>query len=84
MLIGQQGRWLIFLAAATDDQLGFASHSTEVYNAWVAKGRSAELHLYAAGGHGFGILPNNTPSDLWTVAFEKWLQFKEFIPRDGR
>jgi predicted esterase len=30
-----------FIVMATDDELGFAPASTEVYNAWIAAGRSA-------------------------------------------
>ena len=38
----------IFLAAASDDQLGFAPSSTEAYNRWLGQRRSAELHIYAS------------------------------------
>jgi hypothetical protein len=34
----------------------------------------AELHLYAQGGHGFGMRKRNLPVDAWPLAFEAWLQ----------
>jgi acetyl esterase/lipase len=33
----------MFIAAATDDQLGLAPHSVELYNKWLASKHSAEL-----------------------------------------
>jgi dienelactone hydrolase len=69
----------IFLAAASDDQLGFALHSTEIYNAWLGQRRSAELHLYEKGGHGFGLLKRGLPVDSWTDRFADWLRFHGFL-----
>jgi dienelactone hydrolase len=69
----------IFLAAASDDQLGFATASTEVYNAWLAQRRSAELHIYAKGGHGFGMRQQGLPVDSWSARFEDWLRFQGLL-----
>ena len=69
----------IFLTAATDDDLGFASDSAEVYNAWIARRRPAELHLYAKGGHGFGMFQRGLPVDSWTARFEDWLRFNGLL-----
>lgn len=63
----------LFLLAATDDGLGLAAHSVHLYNDWVAAGKSAELHLYSAGGHGFGMRTQNLPSDRWIELFADWL-----------
>jgi acetyl esterase/lipase len=71
----------LFLVMATDDQLGFAPSSTEVYNAWIAAHRSAELHVYAKGGHGFGMLRRGLPVDSWTDRFEDWLAFQGLLKR---
>lgn len=64
----------IFVLAATDDQIGLAPHSVALYNDWTAAGKSAELHLYAQGGHGFGMRTQNLPSDSWIELFIDWLQ----------
>ena len=64
---------------ASDDQLGFAPASTEVYNAWLAQRRSAELHIYAKGGHGFGWRQQGLPVDSWSARFEDWLRFQGLL-----
>ncbi len=63
----------MFIAAASDDPLGLALDSVELYSAWVAAGGSAELHLYAAGGHGFGMRRQGLPSDTWIRRYDEWL-----------
>ncbi len=63
----------IFLTAATDDPLGLAAHSIDLYNKWIAAKHSAELHLYSKGGHGFGMRVQHLPSDSWIDRFGDWL-----------
>ena len=63
----------MFLLAATDDQVGLAPHSVRLYSDWTAAGKSAELHLYSTGGHGFGMRTQNLPSDRWIELFGDWL-----------
>ena len=63
----------MFLLAATDDQIGLATHSVRLYSDWIAAGKSAELHLYSVGGHGFGMRTQNLPSDRWIELFGDWL-----------
>ncbi len=64
----------MFILAATDDPLQLAPHSVELYRDWTRAGRSAELHLYARGGHGFGMRRQNLPSDRWIERFADWLE----------
>jgi acetyl esterase/lipase len=64
----------IFLLAASDDSLGLASHSLSLYSDWTKAGKSAELHLLAKGGHGFGMRKQNLPSDHWIELFALWLR----------
>ncbi len=63
----------IFVCAASDDQLGLAPHSTDIYNEWLAAKQPAELHIFEKGGHGFGMRKNNIPTDRWIDRFEEWL-----------
>lgn len=63
----------IFLVAATDDQLGLALDSVKLYSQWIATKKPAELHLYAKGGHGFGMRKQNLPTDQWIERFGEWL-----------
>lgn len=63
----------LFLAAASDDQLGLAVPSLAMYTNWIKAGKSAEMHIYAKGGHGFGIKKQNIPTDSWIDRFGDWL-----------
>jgi acetyl esterase/lipase len=64
----------MFIAAATDDQLGLVPDSLNLYSKWLAAGKSAEIHIYSKGGHGFGMRKQNLPSDQWIDRFGEWLQ----------
>jgi acetyl esterase/lipase len=64
----------LFIAVATDDELGFAPHSIELYNQWYRAKQPVELHVYDKGGHGFGMRKKNTSSDNWIVDFENWFR----------
>lgn len=63
----------MFLAAAADDQLRLAPDSTSLFETWLAAGKSAELHIYAKGGHGFGMREQKLPTDQWIERFGDWL-----------
>ena len=63
----------VFAAVAADDPL-LRNASLPVFQAWRAAGKSAELHIYAAGGHGFGLVPHATTSDHWIDEFYWWLE----------
>lgn len=63
----------LFILAAADDPVVPAIHSKELFSRWHAAGHSAELHLYATGGHGFGMLEQGLPSDRWIEMFYEWL-----------
>ena len=69
----------MFLIAATDDPLGLASVSVDLYNAWYTANKSVELHLYSRGGHGFGMRKQNLPSDTWIDRFGDWLQIQGLL-----
>jgi acetyl esterase/lipase/lysophospholipase L1-like esterase len=69
----------MFLAAASDDQLGLAPHSVDLYNKWIASKHTAELHLYVKGGHGFGMRKQNIPTDHWIDRFGDWLDLQGLL-----
>ncbi len=71
----------LFLAAATDDQLGLANDSVELYERWTGAHKSAELHMYAKGGHGFGMRKQGFPSDEWIDRFAEWLGSQGWMTR---
>jgi acetyl esterase/lipase len=69
----------LFAAAATDDQLGLAPDSIVLYEKWTAAHKSAELHMYAKGGHGFGMHKQGIPTDHWIDTFAAWLQLQGWL-----
>jgi acetyl esterase/lipase len=71
----------MFVAAATDDQLGLAPASVALYSKWIAAKKPAELHMYAKGGHGFGMHKQGTASDTWIDQFGNWLALQGFLKR---
>jgi acetyl esterase/lipase len=72
---------MLFIAAATDDELHLVPMSLNLYSKWLAGGNSAELHIYAKGGHGFGMNKKNLPSDTWIDRFGDWLGAQGLLNR---
>jgi acetyl esterase/lipase len=66
----------IFIAAASDDDLGLATHSVHIYLKWLDARQPAELHMYERGKHGFGMKKQNIPTDNWIERFYEWLQMQ--------
>jgi len=71
----------MFIAAATDDSLGLAPASIDLYWRWTGAKKSAELHMYAKGGHGFGMHKQNLPTDGWIDRFAEWLELQGFLKK---
>lgn len=69
----------IFIAVARDDVFGFQKHCTALFDQWNAAGKSAELHVYDEGGHGFGMRKQNLPSDHWIERFGEWLDARGWL-----
>jgi acetyl esterase/lipase len=69
----------LFIAHAQDDPLVPAVSSTAIFDAWQAAKRPAELHIYAQGGHGFGMRAQGLPVDRWPSDFEAWLGSRGLI-----
>lgn len=62
-----------FLAWTQDDQQA-GDAVARFYAALVAAGDRPEAHIYAAGGHGFGLRHQGTTSDHWIDQFYQWLE----------
>ena len=71
----------MFIVAATDDQLGLAPDSILLYEKWTAAHKSVELHMYAKGGHGFGMRKQNLPTDQWIDRFAEWLDMQGWLKK---
>jgi acetyl esterase/lipase len=63
----------IFMAWAQDDNLTLGP-VVRFHDALMAAGHKPEVHVYSAGGHGFGIRKQGTSSDHWIDAFYYWLE----------
>lgn len=62
----------VFLAWAQDDPVALEPER-KFYDALAAAGCKAEVHIFSAGGHGFGMRTQGTTSDHWVDAFYFWL-----------
>jgi acetyl esterase/lipase len=61
-----------FLMHAQDDKTVPVMNSIAFYQAMLKAGVKGELHLYQAGGHGFG-LNNSTTKDEWFERCKNWM-----------
>jgi len=71
----------MFIAAASDDGLGLAPASVEIYTKWLNAHKSVELHMYAQGNHGFGMRKQNLSTDHWIDSFSEWLALQGFMKK---
>lgn len=62
----------MFVICASDDPLGLAPGSIELYSSWLAADKPVGMHMYAKGGHGFGMKKQDLPSDHWIERFYDW------------
>ena len=61
-----------FLVAAEDDNVVPVENSLMFYHALLDNKVKAEMHIYQAGGHGFGLY-NKTTKDLWFDRLTNWM-----------
>ncbi len=62
----------LFSVIAQDDALLYRL-AEGLYADWTDAERSAELHIYRRGNHGFGMVKQGSPSDRWINLFHEWL-----------
>jgi acetyl esterase/lipase len=63
-----------FLLQAEDDRLDDVNHSLVYYVALKKAGVPVEMHLYAQGGHAFGLRRTKFPVTEWPQLLETWLE----------
>ncbi|HUL53062.1 MAG TPA: alpha/beta hydrolase [Opitutaceae bacterium] len=61
-----------FLACSYDDQ-GSAALVAQLFLKFREAAVPAELHIYARGGHGFGLRPTPLPVGSWTARVQDWM-----------
>jgi acetyl esterase/lipase len=69
----------VFFAHAGDDRIS-PENSIRMYLALREAGVPAELHVFASGGHGFGLRPTDNPCCHWPDYCEQWLRQQKLIP----
>lgn len=63
-----------FLVQAEDDHVDNVNDSLAYYIALKNAGVPVEMHLYAHGGHAFGLRPTKLPITRWPQLVESWLR----------
>ncbi|HEY7311575.1 MAG TPA: alpha/beta hydrolase [Gemmataceae bacterium] len=69
----------IFLAHGGDDLISSPEHSVFMYLALKRAGVPAELHIYAAVAHDFGVRKSDRPCSTWTRFCAAWLGHQGFL-----
>jgi acetyl esterase/lipase len=72
---------LTFLLQAEDDHVDDAHDSLAYYIALKKAGVPVEMHLYAQGGHAFGLRRTELPITGWPQLVETWLAAIGMIPK---
>jgi len=67
-----------FFALAYNDN-GPLDGSLKMMSALKQAGVSAELHVYSAGGHGFGMRAGDKPHQTWPKRCEEWIRAEGFL-----
>lgn len=72
---------LLLIHADDDKGVPVFPHSIRLYEAWKKAGAPVELHVYAQGGHGFGIHKKNLPVDTWPDRLRDWMAAQGLLGR---
>jgi len=75
----------LLLVHATDDPVSPVDNSVVMYLALKRAGVPVEMHLYATGGHPFGVRKRGLPVDTWPQRCEEWMRSQGILkPASGR
>lgn len=72
-----------FFAVAHDDKLA-PVEAARLFLEYQRLGRPAEVHVYAAGGHGFGMRRSGKPIDDWPARCAEWMRASGFLLTDAK
>lgn len=70
----------VFFAHAGDDRIS-SENSIQMYLALKRCSVPAELHVYASGGHGFGLRPSANPCSTWPARCAEWLKSRGLLEK---
>lgn len=71
----------LFTAVAWDDSERMTKAATALVDNWKTAKRPAELHVFADGGHGFGMNRKGKASDMWIDLLEQWMVRGNLLPK---
>jgi acetyl esterase/lipase len=71
------------LVQAEDDNVDSTRNSLVYFAALKNAGVPAELHIYAHGGHAFGVRPTSNPITSWPALAETWMRTIGMISAEG-
>ena len=77
---GHESDAAYILVQAEDDPIDTVKNSLVYYAALKKAGVPVEMHLYAHGGHGFGLRRTNSPITGWPELVETWLETIGMMP----
>lgn len=69
-----------FIVQAEDDHVDGVEQALVYYRALSDAEVPVEMHLYAKGGHAFGLRPTQLPITHWPTLAEEWLRTIHVIP----
>ena len=69
-----------FLWHCSDDSVVRPGNSIVFYEALIAAGVPAELHVYEKGGHGIGLAAGKAGVEEWSNACVSWLRGRQLLP----
>src|SRR5262249_51176458 len=74
----------ILLIHASDDKISIVDHSVIMYLALKRAAVPTEMHIYASGGHGFGVRESAYPCSTWKQRCVDWLRNQGFLKSSGK
>jgi acetyl esterase/lipase len=74
----------VFLAHGGDDLISSPEGSVYMYLALKHQSVPAELHIYAATAHDFGVRTNERPCSTWTASCANWLKHLNLLGPENR
>jgi acetyl esterase/lipase len=69
-----------FFAHASDDGIS-SENSIAMYLALKRAKVPAEMHIYASGGHGFGLRPTQNPCCTWPQRCQEWMKSRGLLTK---
>lgn len=69
----------LFLTISDDDPSVSPVAAAQLYQAWRAAGVPAEFHVFANGGHGWGMLKEGWLSDGWEALLGRWMDARGLL-----